>query len=414
MDTCGIVAEYNPFHLGHQAQLAWLREQLPEAAVIVVMSPWFTQRGEPAVLDPWTRARLAVQAGCSLVLELPQVFAMSSASAFADGAVATLAASGVCRRLCFGSETAILAKLDELAAELETIEADPELEAAARARQKDGLSYAAARQELVARRLGPEAAVPLRQPNDILGICYLRALRRLPADLAMEPLTHPRLGPAERLQAGLLRRAIARADDPRELAAALDGLVPARSAAALLAGAAGRGPLVREGAAGSLAYSLLLREEPESLARISGMQDGLAGRLSRAAGTLPARTPREELWPRLVEAGVTRHLSRARVQRALAALLLNLEADTLTRQLAAGPKYLRVLAFDRRGRYLLRLMRRTARLPVIMKTSDFLEHGAAGPDFAYQYRLDLLAAEIWSVLAGRGSGADFDTLPAML
>ncbi|MDI9497360.1 MAG: nucleotidyltransferase family protein [Bacillota bacterium] len=414
MDTCGIVAEYNPFHLGHQAQLAWLGERLPGAAVIVVMSPWFTQRGEPAVLDPWTRARLAVQAGCSLVLELPQVFAMSSASAFADGAVATLAASGVCRRLCFGSETADLAPLAGLAEALDRLEADPELEASARTRQKEGLSYAAAREELIIQTLGAGAAAPLRQPNDILGICYLRALARLAGERRMEPLTHPRLGPAEQLQAGLLRGALARADNPRQLAAALDGLVPAQSAAALMAAAAGRLPLVREGAAGSLAYSLLLREEPERLAAFSGMQDGLAGRLRRAAVTMPAGTPRSGLWPRLVDAGVARHLSRARVQRALAALLLNLTADTLAAQLAAGPQYLRVLAFDRRGRYLLRLMRRTARLPVITKTSDFLEYSASGPDFACQYRLDLLASEIWSILAGRGSGADFDTLPAML
>ncbi len=414
MDTCGIVAEYNPFHLGHQAQLAWLAERLPGVAVIVVMSPWFTQRGEAAVLDPWTRARLAVEAGCSLVLELPQIFAISPASVFADGAVATLAASGVCRRLCFGSETAELGPLAELAGALDRLEADPGLEAAARARQREGLSFAAAREELIAGILGDGMTGPLRQPNDILGICYLRALARLPEERSLLPLTHPRLGPAERLQAGLLRAAIARADNPARLAAALGGLVPARSAAALLAGAAGRLPLVREGAAGSLAYSLLLREEQEHLTAISGMQDGLAGRLRRAAETLPARTPPSELWTRLADAGIARHLSRARVQRALTALLLNLTADTLTSQQAAGPQYLRVLAFDRRGRHLLRLMRRTARLPVIMKTSDFLEHGAAGPDFACQYRLDLLASEIWSVLAGHGCGADFDTLPAML
>lgn len=104
MTVAGVVAEYNPFHPGHAFHLGETRRALGECAVVAVMSGNFVQRGECAVFDKWTRARAALEGGADLVLELPTVWAASSAETFARGAVELLAATGVVTHLSFGSE----------------------------------------------------------------------------------------------------------------------------------------------------------------------------------------------------------------------------------------------------------------------------------------------------------------------
>ena len=111
MKTVGIIAEYNPFHSGHQYQIAMARRLTGADFVVVVMSGDFVQRGEPAVFDKYTRTAMALEGGADLVLEMPVRFATSSAEDFAACGVALLDRLGVTDVLCFGSE---LGRLDLL------------------------------------------------------------------------------------------------------------------------------------------------------------------------------------------------------------------------------------------------------------------------------------------------------------
>ena len=105
MKICACVAEYNPFHLGHKKHLDYMREVLGAEKIIVIMSGNFTQRGDIAVLDKFTRARHAVEAGADLVLELPTPFATANAEIFAKGAINILNSLGVVDGICFGVES---------------------------------------------------------------------------------------------------------------------------------------------------------------------------------------------------------------------------------------------------------------------------------------------------------------------
>ena len=87
MKICATVAEYNPFHNGHLKHIDYVKRELNAEKLIVIMSGNFTQRGEPAILDKFTRARHAVLAGADLVIELPTVFATANAENFASGAI---------------------------------------------------------------------------------------------------------------------------------------------------------------------------------------------------------------------------------------------------------------------------------------------------------------------------------------
>ena len=106
MKITGIIAEYNPFHNGHLYHLEKTRQITGADHIVVVMSGDFTQRGAPALVDKYTRTRMALACGADLVLELPVIHATGSASYFARGAVALLHNLKAVDCLCFGSESA--------------------------------------------------------------------------------------------------------------------------------------------------------------------------------------------------------------------------------------------------------------------------------------------------------------------
>jgi predicted nucleotidyltransferase len=144
----GIVAEYNPFHSGHAYQIS----KIESDAIVAVMSGSFVQRGDVAVADKWTRARLAVMGGVDLVVELPVVFALNTAQKFALGAVSLLDSMGI-DEICFGSECGDIPSM-QLAAEL--MENEPE-EISQKVKQyiSTGMSYPAAREQYSRDRISP-------------------------------------------------------------------------------------------------------------------------------------------------------------------------------------------------------------------------------------------------------------------
>ena len=222
MQVVGIVAEYNPFHAGHRWQIDALRSRLgADTAVVAVMSGNWVQRGDAAITDKWARTRMALEGGVDLVLELPTVWAASSAESFARGAVALLHASGVVDTLCFGSESGDLEALTTVARCLDSVGFQAEL----RRFTSGGTSFAAARQAVVQELLGDSARL-LSAPNNNLGVEYLRALAALSSPI--RPMTLPRQGASHDSQAdspypsaSRLRRQI------------LDGALPLDNPAAL-------------------------------------------------------------------------------------------------------------------------------------------------------------------------------------
>ncbi len=162
MKATGIIVEYNPLHNGHIYHLQQTRQLTNPDVVVAVMSGNFVQRGEPAIVDKWTRTRAAIEAGVDLVLELPFVFATQSASQFGKGAVDILSLAK-CEAIVFGSETNNLEELKEIAQlpfQIDNFKQN----------MKKGYSYPAS-YGYMADSYGP---------NDILAISYLRALQAHP------------------------------------------------------------------------------------------------------------------------------------------------------------------------------------------------------------------------------------------
>ena len=331
MSVVGIVAEYNPFHAGHAFHLAETRRRLGDCTAVAVMSGHFVQRGECAVLNKWTRARMALEGGADLVLELPTVWAAASAEHFAWGAVSILKEAGAAV-LSFGSESGSGDALKTVAACLD----GPEFRAGLRRFLDEGLPFAACRQAAVRELLGEELASLLAGPNDNLGVEYLKAARRLGWE--PEVIAVPRRGAGhdggnhpEYPSASYLRERI------------FSGELKAENPASLRC--AERAVLAR-----------LRTMEVNDFEVLPDSGEGLSQRFCRAVrqGTALAE---------VYGLTKTKRYAHSRIRRmALWAWLGLTEADIPER-----PPYLRVLGANERGRALLHNLKKTARLPVITK-----------------------------------------------
>ena len=193
MKAAGIIAEYNPFHRGHQYHIRQTRRITKAECILAVMSGNFLQRGEAALYDKWTRAEMAVLGGADLVLELPAAFACNSAEYFAKGAVSLLEGLGGIQYLSFGCEVEDVVLLRQAAALLAE---EPEAwKESLRKSLKEGESFAKARwkatqaflsqkngQEPFCLSGGPEVQerlfYALQQPNTILAVEYMKQLIR--------------------------------------------------------------------------------------------------------------------------------------------------------------------------------------------------------------------------------------------
>ena len=189
MKTIGIIAEYNPFHRGHAYQIETVRKMTGADYIVVVMSGNFVQRGAPAWTDKYLRTQMALEGGADIIFELPTVYATASAEYFSLGAVSLLHQLGFVDALCFGCECADLSLLSQIADFLSAPDDGYQKELTAYLRT--GLSYPAAREKALSERfpkLLQRYPSLLSAPNTILGIEYLKALRKLNSQIKPIPI----------------------------------------------------------------------------------------------------------------------------------------------------------------------------------------------------------------------------------
>jgi len=191
MNITGIITEYNPFHNGHLYHLNSAKEVTNCDGIICIMSGNFVQRGEPALIDKWKRAEMALLNGVDLVIELPTFYALSSAEFFASGAIKILNSIGVVNNIFFGSESGNIELLHKIA-KLLTFESDI-LKDSIKENLKTGVTYAKARELSLINILNEDSlAEVLSNSNNILGIEYIKALLKINSTII--PLTMKREG----------------------------------------------------------------------------------------------------------------------------------------------------------------------------------------------------------------------------
>lgn len=390
----GIIAEYNPFHNGHLYQL---REatRLTGQPVVVAMSASFMQRGEPACLSKWLRARLAVENGAALVLELPTVFSLRSAQFFANGGVQLLAATGSVNTLSCGVESPEL----DFGALAQRITSDA-AQGRIRSLLSQGKSYAAAcaavlgeaQQEdgvtaMQASSNEAKAFAGLTKPNDILALEYAKALQA--TDIKLLFIERRGDGYNDREISGTMssataiRQALNNSDDGWQQA------VPASVRQALLDNAPGYDAALLWQL---LRYKLRLMSV-DAIADACQCSEGLENLLKDAAAC-PS-------FAEALQLCTSKRYTTSRIRRLFMQLLLDMPR---WRWEDNAPAYLRVLAFNDTGRQLLKQMKSTASLPIITglyrNWPQRLQHLSMRQQQIYtqQLELELKATELWSLL----------------
>ena len=360
MKLVGVVAEYNPFHRGHEYMLAEIRRQLGEdTSIVCVMSGSFVQRGECALLSKFARAEAAVKGGADLVLELPLPWALSSAEHFARGAVSLLSATGLVSHLAFGSECGDVERLSRLAEGLQR----PEMDELIREDLRQGVSYAAARQLAAQRLLGDDAAL-LASPNDILAVEYLKTLGKvspqiIPLAIRRVGAGHDQGGEHEFLSASELRRRFCAGEDIAARLPRAMGEILLRECIE------GKAPFTMA----KLETALLSRLRMLPKAAFSALADNAEGLDNR----LYTAVHEGASWEEILTLAKSKRYAMARLRRMLVCAGLGMSASDRD----GTPPYLRALAMSRQGRAVWRQMEQSASLPRISRPGEVKALGTA-------------------------------------
>lgn len=349
MKVAGIIAEFNPFHNGHKLLVQKAREA-GYTHVVAVMSGNFVQRGEPAVFHHSVRARAALENGVDLVLQLPCVYAMSGAQSFARAGAEILNGMGCVDSLVFGSECG---NADLLSKTAETVYGE-DIKLLLSSELEKGISFASARENAL-RKINSEYADVIQSPNNILGVEYIAALKKLGSKI--NPVTFERIGAAHDSDetegniagASLIREFIRNSEEWKKL-------VPDN--ATELYNSSDIADMSRMKSA--VLYKLRTVSAQE-LAKSPDISEGIENRILSAAKQ--ARSLDE-----LYSIAKTKRYSHARIRRIIWNCILGVTADDLKMPVP----YIRITGFNNKGAELIRHAKNTAVLPLISKSADFL------------------------------------------
>lgn len=381
MKAVGLVTEYNPFHNGHLYHLNKAMELTGADISVAVMSGDFVQRGEPAVLDKYTRASMALNSGVNLVIELPVNYAVSSAESFAAGALKVLDYIKA-DSIAFGSESGDIEGLSELAHIL--CDNEDMLYKEISKYTANGISYAAARQKTVEKLTDKDTAEMLTSSNNILAVEYLKAI--IKNNYAIKPYTVQRQGDSyndtdirsEYASATALRENL-KADNISEYIPVKAGLILSSNTNYIYPDD------ITEVLFTRLLDILFASNYDknvfiENVMQYPDVSKEIAGRLYKSAmdmitRTVPQRSESKDNWAfsfgSLCEHIKTKEVPLSRIKRALVRITLGLDKKHMEKY--ANEPYIRVLGFDKKGQEYLSYIRKTVEVPLITKTADYKE-----------------------------------------
>lgn len=407
MKVLGVIVEYNPFHNGHLYHLTMAKEIVKPDYVVAVMSGNFCQRGEPAIIDKFSRAEIALMNGVDVVFELPFVYAVQDAGGFARGAVWSLHNTNVVTDIVFGSESADLNFLQKIA-EVMVKQPDP-FPVLMKEELKKGHSFPNARKYALmkyfelTKEMDPKEVLKIEKSNDILGVEYIRSLMILNSNI--RPHVVKRVGAEDRDErfqgkfssATAIRKCISEGDWEKVTKA-----VPTSSLKIISREMnEGRGPVFLQQMEPLILSKLRLMDRSQ-LQKLHGFDEGLDKRFVDCAH----KTTSLEDFFSCVK---SKRFTFSKIRRLCLYALFGVTSEFVEKSNEFGPQYLRVLGFSSKGRELLSKMKKVSRVPIISLCSLYrrvLEQALKKPErfqldpelFEQQLFYDIKATAIHSLL----------------
>lgn len=379
MKSCGVIVEYNPFHNGHLYHIQQAKKTTNADVLIVVMSGNFLQRGEPAIVDKWTRTQMALSQGADLVIELPISFSVQPADYFAKGGIALLHELN-CHNFCFGAETGKASDYNSLADRLS--QKKSEIEKRFNELKNNGTSYAF-QMNRVMKELLPETVLDLSLPNTILGLAYAKENGKYANPMNFFPIKRIEAGYHEKkikdsqkiASATAIRKVLINNRSQKDSLVFLKEVLPTSSYHLL----AESEWITWENYWPFLKFQLLNHTVKE-LQLIYQMKEGIEYRLKEKVKVA-------ENFEDFISLVKNKRYTWVRLQRLCVYILLNIKETDINPELDL-PKAIHLLGFNKTGQAYLNQVKKTVDLPILNRINQ---------KNSSLWELDIKAGEIYNL-----------------
>ena len=386
----GIIAEYNPFHNGHLYHLQKSLQMTHSSYSVAVVSGNFTQRGSTSLVDKWAKAEIAIKNGIDLVLELPLLYSISSAENFAEGAIKILDSLKVVDYLSFGSESGDISTLNMIA---DILYKEPKAYKNILSHElSKGLSFPKARENALLMYLNDirRFSNVLSSPNNILGIEYLKALKKLKSPIT--PIT------VERYNAGYhdttYNGNVASATAIRNIVKnngwdILRKVVPEDTFSTLLENIK-VGHVVPDLSVFEKQIIYNLRKMSiQEIAELPDVSEGLENAIKNAANSCNSVVE----FLNIIK---SKRYTNTRIQRILLYALLGITKKDMALSKKAIP-YVRVLGFNNKGKYLIsEIAKANPKLEIITSVKKYMDT-SNNKNSKYLLEKDIWATNVYTI-----------------
>ncbi len=362
----GIISEYNPFHNGHLYHLIKSKKITNAEYTIAVIGGNFTQRGNASLIDKWSKTEMALLNGIDLVIELPLLYSISSAENFAEGAIKILDSLQIVDAISFGTETSDINTLNKFA---DILYNEPkEYKALLSHELSKGMSYPKARENALMLYLNDirRFAPILSSPNNILGIEYLKAIKKYKSNIIPISIQRIKTGYNDINFSGNIASATA----IRNLVLNheyndLNRILPI-SSYSILKENIQKGHIVRDISNFDKIVLYKLRNmSTEELLNLPDVSEGLEYSIKKAADS--CNTIYE-----LINIVNSKRYTKTRLQRILLYALLNITKKDIQISKRSMP-YIRILGFNEKGKYIVSQLSQNKRLNLITSVKKFTD-----------------------------------------
>ena len=383
MNITGIITEYNPFHNGHLYHLSTAKKVTNCDAIVCIMSGNFVQRGEPAIIDKWKRAEMALLNGVDLIIELPTFYAVSSAEFFAKGAINILDRLGVVNNIFFGSECGDIDLLYKIARILTNEPKDLKLKI--KENLKSGITYAKAREKALIDTLNEDSLNEvLSNSNNILGIEYIKAIIKCNSNI--NPLTMKREG--SKYNDKKLSTIFSSATSIRENIKngfnlnSLEPYMPSPSLEILKSLANNNYPFIfEENMYSYIKYRLLTN--CINFNNLFEVKEGIDNKFIKEIYNSSS-------YEDLILKAKSKRYTYTKISRLLCQLFFSLDNYNFNELLQDDNLYARVLGFNDKGRQILKEMKKKSTIPIITKVPKNIDNKLL--------QLDIQCTKAYSIL----------------
>lgn len=393
MKITGIITEYNPFHNGHLYQIRKAREITGADYIIVVMSGNHMQRGTPALIDKYSRAKMALSGGADMVIELPTCYATASAEYFAMGAISILNQLGCVDSICFGSESGDITMLSKIAHAL--VDESDDFVNSLKTKLKNGDTYPVARNAALAETIKGFTTFDtiLGFPNNILGIEYIKAIIRQNSNI--KPYTNTRIGSdyhsyklAENFSSAISIRQSLSLQDNLDM---IQSQIPASTFDIMKKDFHKTFPVYASDFSSMIKFKLL-KERGQGFTHYFDVTQAISDKLEKEMFSMQS-------FDEFCDILKSKDVTYARISRCLSHILLDIKDEDVQLFKENGITfYARVLGFNSKADALAKTIKSNTSIPLITKTTT--ASSQLYPIGQKQFEQDIQASHIYECIAG--------------